>query len=107
MTRFGKALQRVRPKGRKGSAGREANAVTEVAQSPPIDIAPNDPVIAYFQTASGAVDLDSLDLESPAVEALKEAGVARVYTPKDFEITRIMGDIVDLVAEHHAAAAAA
>jgi hypothetical protein len=33
--------------------------------------------------------------------------VARVYTPKDFEITRIMGDIVDLVAEHHAAAAAA
>ena len=40
-------------------------------------------------------------------EALKEAGVARVYTPKDFEITRIMGDIVELVAEHHAAAAAA
>ncbi|HEX8074418.1 MAG TPA: methylmalonyl-CoA mutase family protein [Thermoleophilaceae bacterium] len=36
-----------------------------------------------------------------------EQGVARVYTPKDFEITRIMGDIVDLVAERHAAAAAA
>ena len=33
-------------------------------------------------------------------EALLEAGVARVYTPKDFEVTRIMGDIVDLVAEH-------
>ncbi len=31
--------------------------------------------------------------------ALREAGVARVYTPKDFEINRIMGDIVDLVAE--------
>ena len=44
----------------------------------------------------------------PADErALKEAGVARVYTPKDFEITRIMGDIVELVAEHHGAAAAA
>jgi len=38
---------------------------------------------------------------------LLEAGVARVYTPKDFEITRIMGDIVELVAEHHSAAAAA
>jgi ethylmalonyl-CoA mutase len=38
----------------------------------------------------------------PADEAaLREAGVARVYTPKDFEITRIMGDIVDLVAERH------
>jgi (2R)-ethylmalonyl-CoA mutase len=40
-------------------------------------------------------------------EELRAAGVARVYTPKDFEITRIMGDLVDLVAEHHGAAAAA
>ena len=40
-------------------------------------------------------------------EALLEAGVARVYTPKDFEISRIMGDIVGLVAEHHGVAAAA
>jgi (2R)-ethylmalonyl-CoA mutase len=37
-------------------------------------------------------------------EALLEAGVARVYTPKDFEVTRIMGDIVELVAEHHGVA---
>jgi (2R)-ethylmalonyl-CoA mutase len=37
-------------------------------------------------------------------QALLEAGVARVYTPKDFEVSRIMGDIVDLVAEHHRAA---
>jgi ethylmalonyl-CoA mutase len=42
----------------------------------------------------------------PADEAaLLEAGVARVYTPKDFEVSRIMGDIVDLVAEHHGVAA--
>jgi (2R)-ethylmalonyl-CoA mutase len=34
-------------------------------------------------------------------EALLQAGVARVYTPKDFEVSRIMGDIVDLVADHH------
>jgi (2R)-ethylmalonyl-CoA mutase len=33
--------------------------------------------------------------------ALMEAGVARVYTPQDFEVSRIIGDIVDLVAEHH------
>jgi ethylmalonyl-CoA mutase len=39
--------------------------------------------------------------------ALLDAGVARVYTPKDFEITRIMGDIVDLVAERAGAAAGA
>ncbi|MEM6549976.1 MAG: protein meaA [Pseudomonadota bacterium] len=32
-------------------------------------------------------------------ERLRAIGVARVYTPKDFEITRIMTDIVGLVAE--------
>jgi (2R)-ethylmalonyl-CoA mutase len=36
-------------------------------------------------------------------KALLDAGVARVYTPKDFEVSRIMGDIVDLVAERNAA----
>jgi (2R)-ethylmalonyl-CoA mutase len=40
-------------------------------------------------------------------EALLAAGVSRVYTPKDFEISRIMGDIVRLVAERHNVAAAA
>jgi (2R)-ethylmalonyl-CoA mutase len=30
---------------------------------------------------------------------LLAAGVARVYTPKDFELGNIMGDIADLVAE--------
>ncbi|MFL5893588.1 MAG: methylmalonyl-CoA mutase family protein [Thermoleophilaceae bacterium] len=35
---------------------------------------------------------------------LLDAGVARVYTPKDFKVTNIMGDIVDLVAERNAAA---
>ena len=33
------------------------------------------------------------------VEPLRAAGVAAVYTPKDFDLTRIMGDIVALVAE--------
>jgi len=40
-------------------------------------------------------------------QPLREAGVARVYTPKDFELTKIMADIVDLVAERHGAAAPA
>jgi (2R)-ethylmalonyl-CoA mutase len=38
---------------------------------------------------------------------LREAGVARVYTPKDFQVTNIMSDIVDLVAEHAGVAATA
>jgi (2R)-ethylmalonyl-CoA mutase len=39
-------------------------------------------------------------------DALLGAGVSRVYTPQDFEVSRIMGDIVDLVAEHHGVAVA-
>jgi (2R)-ethylmalonyl-CoA mutase len=35
------------------------------------------------------------------------AGVARVYTPKDFEVSRIMGDIVDLVAQRNGVVATA
>src|SRR4051794_28805077 len=38
---------------------------------------------------------------------LLAAGVARVYTPKDFEVNRIMGEIVELVAEKSHAAATA
>jgi (2R)-ethylmalonyl-CoA mutase len=44
----------------------------------------------------------------PAKDAqeMLEMGVARVYTPKDFEISRIMGGIVDLVAERNGVTAA-
>jgi (2R)-ethylmalonyl-CoA mutase len=40
------------------------------------------------------------------VAPLKEAGVAAVYTPKDFDLTRIMRDIVALVAERNGVGAA-
>jgi (2R)-ethylmalonyl-CoA mutase len=41
------------------------------------------------------------------VQPLKAAGVAAVYTPKDFDISRIMRDIVALVAERNGVGAAA
>jgi (2R)-ethylmalonyl-CoA mutase len=37
----------------------------------------------------------------PDAKALREAGVERVYTPKDFDLNQIMGDIVELVAERN------
>jgi (2R)-ethylmalonyl-CoA mutase len=40
------------------------------------------------------------------VAPLKDAGVAAVYTPKDFDLTRIVGDIVELVGERDGAVAA-
>jgi ethylmalonyl-CoA mutase len=39
--------------------------------------------------------------------ALREAGVAAVFTPKDFELTRILRDVVALVAERNGIPAAA
>src|SRR5262245_47375484 len=54
-------------------------AVTaDLPLAPALEIAPNDPLIAYLQTAGGAIELEKLELESPAVEALKAAGVALV-----------------------------
>jgi (2R)-ethylmalonyl-CoA mutase len=41
------------------------------------------------------------------VEPLKAAGVAAVYTPKDFDLSTIMRDIVALVAERNGVAASA
>src|ERR1700712_4125620 len=44
-------------------------------QLPPVDIAPNDPLLAYLQSANGAVDVEELELRSPALERMRENGV--------------------------------
>ena len=46
-----------------------------VVTSPSVDIAPDDPIITYFQNAPGVVEVSKLDFPSPALQALKEAGV--------------------------------
>ena len=48
------------------------------AMAPSVEIAPNDPLLAYFQSAPGVVEIDRLLLDSPALRALKEAGVKLV-----------------------------
>jgi serine phosphatase RsbU (regulator of sigma subunit)/anti-sigma regulatory factor (Ser/Thr protein kinase) len=52
-----------------------ASRPSEQPEVRPIEISPNDPIVAYFQSASGAVDLEELELDSPALAALREAGV--------------------------------
>ena len=47
-------------------------------ETPPVDIAPNDPLLAFLQSAHGPVDLESLELHSPAVSDLRAAGVKLV-----------------------------
>ena len=45
-------------------------------QPTPVDIAPDDPLVAYFLDTPGAVELDRLRIDSPALRELKAAGVA-------------------------------
>ncbi len=52
-------------------------AATDVV-SVSIDIAESDPLMAYLQTAPGPVEIAKLELDSPAVRAMREAGVALV-----------------------------
>ena len=48
------------------AAAQSAPAAAAAPEQAPVEIAPNDPLIAYFQTASGAVDIDALELDSRA-----------------------------------------
>jgi serine phosphatase RsbU (regulator of sigma subunit)/anti-sigma regulatory factor (Ser/Thr protein kinase) len=85
MSDIGHSIRRVFTGRRAASA--EAQAAPEAVEirspadaneSTPIDIAPNDPIIAFFQSAPGAVDIDGLELDSPALESLRANGVKLV-----------------------------
>ena len=43
----------------------EPRVATTTPESAPVDIAPNDPLLAYLQ--DDAVDIESLELDSPAL----------------------------------------
>jgi serine phosphatase RsbU (regulator of sigma subunit) len=66
---------------RDGSKAPEAPVVAEPTQqivAPEIEIAPNDPILAYLASVSGVVETDKLDLDSPALQAMKAADVKMV-----------------------------
>ncbi len=46
--------------------------------APPLDIAPDDPLLPYLLSASGTVDIQDLDLDSPALRSMKEVGIELV-----------------------------
>ena len=52
----------------------------EEEQAPQLQIAPNDPIVAYLASASGVVEIDKLDLHSPALEAMKASQI-KVVVP--------------------------
>ena len=79
MTTFTQALRRVVRRSGRTSASELAQASVEtLAETPAVEIAENDPLLAYLQAAHGPVDLDTLILDSTAARELREAGVKLV-----------------------------
>src|SRR5262249_4501257 len=67
---------RVTPPAKQLSGGQaEPVAASSAIEQTPIEIAPSDPLFAYFLSAPGAVELEKLQLDSPALRVLREAGV--------------------------------
>jgi serine phosphatase RsbU (regulator of sigma subunit)/anti-sigma regulatory factor (Ser/Thr protein kinase) len=60
---------------RNGAGHSVTGAFPELEQ---FEIAPNDPIVAFFQGASGPVSLAGLDIDSPALDRLRAAGVELV-----------------------------
>src|SRR5262245_14330785 len=50
----------------------------ETPAEPGLEISPNDPIVPYFQSAPGAVELRSLELDSPALEQMRAQGITMV-----------------------------
>ena len=58
-------------------AAQETSPVADAPRqdAPEFDIAPNDPILAYLAGVSGVVEVEKLDLDSPALAKMREAGV--------------------------------
>src|SRR5215212_2147300 len=54
-----------------------APAVTDVrgAVTPTLEIAPDDPLVAHFRDMPSPADVEELDLDSPALRVMREAGL--------------------------------
>jgi serine phosphatase RsbU (regulator of sigma subunit) len=68
---------RVRRRPAPGAEAAPTGRQTVIADAT-FDIAPNDPALAFFQSATGAVDITLLDVDSPAIEQMRAAGVVLV-----------------------------
>ncbi len=68
--RFGRRPQGVPPE--------EPSLPEGTVTEPRIELSPDDPMAGYLMNVAGAVDIRDLDLDSPALTALKDAGAVLV-----------------------------
>src|SRR5215207_7010167 len=81
MTTFLQHFRRAARRGERQPSIPESQAVAEQPHAPSgpvIEIAPNDPLVAYFLSVPGAAEIERLRVESPALEAMRAAGVKMV-----------------------------
>lgn len=58
-----------------GDAAAQSEGVARPTVIPVPNIAPNDPLVAYLQTDATAVDIEQLELDSPALRTMRANGV--------------------------------
>jgi serine phosphatase RsbU (regulator of sigma subunit)/anti-sigma regulatory factor (Ser/Thr protein kinase) len=56
----------------------EDRAAPQRREVPPIEIPPGDPLVKHLQAAGGAIDVQALEVDSPALRELRAAGVKLV-----------------------------
>ncbi len=68
---------RAEAKGSAELAGPAKSQLAQVTQAVTLemDIAPNDPFLAYILNSPGVVEIEKIKLDSPALQKLKEAGI--------------------------------
>ncbi len=74
----GRLLQRRRRDERRGGSQTDAGVGDTRIEDAPVDISPDDPLLAYVRSNPEPVDLARLKLDSPAVDGLRDAGVRMV-----------------------------
>ena len=71
-------VQRLRRSRRSEDAPEAQTAPVDVPLVPPIPIKDGDPIVAYLIDAGGPVEIEGLQLDSPALAELREAGIELV-----------------------------
>lgn len=78
MVDLGDLWKRIRSRRDRELNDEQAAAPLRSPQTLDLAIAPDDPLVHYFQANPGVVDVDALTLDSPALAALREADVRLV-----------------------------
>lgn len=78
MVDLGDLWKRIRSRRDRELNDEQATTPLRSPQTLDLAIAPDDPLVHYFQANPGVVDVDALTLESPALAALREADVRLV-----------------------------